>query len=178
MTLLARSSVAFSVVSHHARVGSVLMGSRTYQSPAYRRMKTKKKKTGTTGTGTRTTTLAKAMAPPHDFSQVDNGVLLMLASMQNHSARIERLKRHIMATDNVSYEQATTTFDEIQKTNRRWMPFTSLPYLAGITVATTVGIGSIPLVFYSPIVHTFNERFVTTDVPELHDLEVSCRCQQ
>lgn len=169
MTLLARSSVVFSVVSHHARVGSVLMGSRTYQSPAYRRMKTKKKKTGAIGSGT--TTLAMAMAPPHDFSEVDNGVLLTLAAMKNHSARIEMLKRHIMATDNVCYEEATKTFDEIQTTNRRWMPMASLPYLAGITVGTTAGIGSIPLVFHSPFVHSFNERFVTTDVPELHDLE-------
>jgi hypothetical protein len=169
MTLLARSSVAFSIVSHHSRIGSVLMGSRTYQSPAYRRMKTKKNKTGGTGTGT--TTLAMAMAPPHDFSQLDNGVLLALAAMENHSARIERLKRHIMATDNVSYEEATKTFDDIQKTNRRWMPFASIPYLAGITAATTVGIGSIPLVFHAPMVHYFNERLVTTDVPEPHELE-------
>jgi hypothetical protein len=168
MMLLARSSyVAFSVVSH-TRVGSVLMGSRNYQSPAYRRVKKKKKNTGAIGTST---TLEMAMAAPHDFSQLDNRALLTLAALENHSARIEVLKRHIMVSDNVSYEEATKTFDVIQATNRRWMPLTSLPYLVGITTATTAGFASIPLCFHSPTVHSFNEVFVTTDVPEPADLE-------
>lgn len=162
------SSLAFSVVSRHARVGNVLMGSRTYHSPAYRRMKKKKKNTGAVVNGT---TLEMAMAAPHDFSQLDNRALLTLAAMKNHSARIEVLKRHIMVSDTASYEEATKTFDVIQESNRRWMPLTSLPYLVGITTATSVGFASIPLCFHSPTVHSFNEVFVTTDVPEPADLE-------
>ena len=47
----------------------------------------------------------------------------------------------------------------------------TLPYYAGITVAVTGAFASIPLCFHAETVHWFNELYVTTDVPDVEDLE-------
>lgn len=169
--LVARSSVISSLVSRHAHVSSVLIGCRSFQAPAYRRRMNKKKKKQKNGSIGINTPMDMAMSCPHDLQEADNSILLTLAAMENHSARIEVLKRHIMCTENCSYEQATSIFHKIQTSNRRWQGVASLPYLVSIGVSTTAGLCAIPLCFHSPTVHHFNEKYVTMCVPDDHELE-------
>lgn len=113
--------------------------------------------------------IAKSM--PISFKNMDNISLLTLSALKNEQARAEMLRRHIMTVDNVPYSEACKTFEEIAAENRRGMLKHTIPYKLGITAAVGGGLFSIPLCFHLPSVHWFNERFVTTDVPEPQDLE-------
>lgn len=115
--------------------------------------------------------LLDAKTMPNGMSELDNESLVSLAAMKNHKARIEVLKRHIMSIDNVSYDAANAKFKEIQDRNHKDMPWAAIPYLTGMGVASTAGLVSLPLCFYYPLVSSFNEKFVTCDVPEAKDLE-------
>ena len=119
----------------------------------------------------RSPTLLDAKEMVYSMREMDNVSLVTLAAMKHHKARIEVLKRHIMSVDNVNYETACKTFDEIQASNHKGMHLAAIPYVAGATIATTAGFGAIPLCFYFPAVSDFNEKYVTADVPEAKDLE-------
>ncbi len=108
---------------------------------------------------------------PLSCREMDNASLLVLSAMGKYDARVEILKRHIMACDSVSYEAASKTFQLISMENRKWMWMASLPYQVGIVTAITAGVVSIPLCFHLPTVAWFNYHFVTTDVPGPQDLE-------
>lgn len=110
-------------------------------------------------------------AMPVGFSEMDNGPLLTIAEMGNHGARVEVLKRHIMAVDGVDYLQAGETFERIAAKNREGKPAAVLPYHIGIATALICGVGVIPMVFDVSTAQWFNHHFVTTDLPEPHDLE-------
>jgi hypothetical protein len=102
---------------------------------------------------------------------MDNNTLITVAAMEVHEARVEVLKRHIMSADGVSYEQASETFDLVAAKNREGMWMAALPYKVGITLAVTAAFGSLPMVFDIGTALSFNEGWVTTDVPEPRDLE-------
>jgi len=102
---------------------------------------------------------------------MDNNTLLTVAALENHEARIEVLKRHIMSADHCSYEEATETFEKIAQKNRDGMAMAALPYQIGIIAGVTAAIGSIPLVFDLQTTLWFNEWYVTTNVPGNEDLE-------
>lgn len=116
-----------------------------------------------------TVPIAKAMAARYET--MDNETLVTIAAMRVHDARSEVLKRHIMAIDNVSYDEANVTFATIAARNRRGMAFAALPYQIGMTAAVGGALASVPMVFDLSTAEWFNRRFVTTDVPEPKDLE-------
>jgi len=160
------SGVVASAVSRNGRVW--LGGVRTLKSPAYRKMLAKKAR-GAAVDHKPTLFVAKTMR--YGMSELDNESLVSLAAMKNHKARIEVLKRHIMSVDNVNYDTACATYEEIQASNHKGMKMAAFPYLTGMTVATTAGFGCLPLCFFYPSVSAFNEKYVTFDVPEAKDLE-------
>ena len=116
------------------------------------------------------TTLENVKEMPLSVMEMNNDELIALAAMQNYLARIEVLKRHIMAVDLVDYDTATTTFKEI-KDYHRWVGILSFPYTIGVGVALTAAFASYPLIFHLPTVEYFNEVYVTTTVPDAKDLE-------
>mmetsp|Transcript_1244 Transcript_1244/g.2217 ORF Transcript_1244/g.2217 Transcript_1244/m.2217 type:complete len:245 (-) Transcript_1244:180-914(-) len=111
--------------------------------------------------------------PPISMSvqDMDDRTLLSLAAFEDHAAREEILKRHIMDIDSVPYSQSCETFLKIQNKNSEGYYMVSLPYKIGIGTATFMGMAAIPMVFDLTTVEWFNELAVTTDHPELRDLE-------
>jgi hypothetical protein len=106
-------------------------------------------------------------------AELDNSSLVTLGEMGNSEASREILTRHVVSTDNVSYDAACEKVEEIAEKNREGMFLLSLPYNIGITVAVTAGLASVPLVFHLPTAEWFNMHYVTTDVPEPKDLETA-----
>jgi hypothetical protein len=116
-------------------------------------------------------TLDVSKQMPTGVSELGNDALLTIAEMGNHTARIEVLKRHIMAVDNVDYHEATKTFETIAEKNREGLRLAVLPYQIGIATALVCGFGAIPMVFDVNIAMIFNHHFVTMDIPEPSDLD-------
>eukprot|EP00978_Attheya_sp_CCMP212_P035558 scaffold155359_cov52-Attheya_sp.AAC.5 len=116
-------------------------------------------------------TMEMAKSMPLSCQEMDNTSLLTLSALKVKDARSEVLRRHIMSTDNVSYEEACKTFDKISTYNASQFTEYTLPYKVGIGLSVTAGVASFPLCFYLPVVHWFNEGYVTADVPEPQDLE-------
>lgn len=100
-----------------------------------------------------------------------NETIVRLALDKNATACEELLKRNIMIVDSVEYEEACKTFKEIKLENENAQGYYALPNKIGVVSATTAAFVSFPLVFDTNVVHWFNERFVTADVPEPKDLE-------
>merc|ERR1712038_359518 len=108
------------------------------------------------------------------FKEMDNNSLTILAHIESAAssgAREEVLKRHIMSVDKVNYETACDTFDKIKEKNMEYASFLAFPYKLGIFGGLTAGFASFPLCFDLKTAEWFNEHFVTTDVPEVKDLE-------
>jgi hypothetical protein len=118
-------------------------------------------------------TLEMAKAMPNGFGDMDNHTLVTIAAMRNHEARVEIMKRHIMSVDEVSYDEACKTFEVIAASNREGTFLAALPYTVGVGLAVTAAFGSIPMVFDLGTAMSFNEAYVTTDVPEGRDLETA-----
>ena len=102
---------------------------------------------------------------------MEDHTLITLAAIEDHSAREEILKRHIMDVDDVSYTEACQTFKVIARHNIHGYHLVTLPYKVGMFTAGIVGLMAVPMVFHLPTVEWFNEFAVTTDHPELRDLE-------
>jgi hypothetical protein len=150
-------------------MGEMAITSRSFQShtsPAVRRYN-RKQKIGFHGKPTMQ--IAQAMAI--DYPEMNNHSLITIAAMENHEARCEVLKRHIMTIDKVPYDKACTTFTIIAAENRKGMALAALPYQIGFSVATIGAFVSVPMVFDLGTAKWFNENYVTTDVPEPADLE-------
>lgn len=73
--------------------------------------------------------------------------------------------------DNVSYQEACETFEEMDRSLKIGMNIERVPYNMGVAVALFAGLASFPLCFHLPTVEWFNESFVTTEVPPPADLE-------
>ncbi len=141
---------------------------RLFSSPAVKRFRQKQQLQHTTKA--RSATMS---ALPHSMKDMDNHTLLTVAALENHDARIEVLKRHIMTVDHCSHDEAIIVFREIAKKNREGMALAALPYQIGIFAGVAAAIGSIPLVFDLQSAMWFNEYFVTTEVPGSEDLETA-----
>merc|ERR1719410_3137975 len=79
------------------------------------------------------------------------------------------MKRDIMVKDNLEYQEACKIFEKIEAENSS-ISF-SFPNKLGLISSCFAAFVSIPMIFHYPTVHWFNEKFVTTDVPEPKDLE-------
>jgi hypothetical protein len=115
--------------------------------------------------------MQEALAMPLTVQEMDNSTLVTLGEMGHHEARIEILKRHIMARDQTSYEAAGEKFKEIARKNSENKFLLTLPYHVGIATALTLGAASLPMVFSLDVAHWFNTHFVTTQIPEPEDVE-------
>jgi hypothetical protein len=116
-------------------------------------------------------TLAYAKAMPYDFSSMRHEQILQLSAEGIAGARREALTRNIMSVDDVDYESAKIIMAELEKVNRQWVHAEHLPYSVGLGVAVVSGFASFPLVFHLDTVASFNEKYVTADIPEPKDLE-------
>jgi hypothetical protein len=139
----------------------------SHTSPAVRRYQKTQKQTKTGNQPTME--MAQAMAT--DYPKMDNQSLITIAAMDNHEARCEVLKRHIMTVDKVSYDKACSTFTIIATENRKGMALAALPYQIGVTAASVAAFASIPMVFDLGTAEWFNLHYVTTETPEPADLE-------
>lgn len=115
--------------------------------------------------------LAMVKSMPVSYQSMDNISLATLGAMGNYAALQEMLKRHIMATDGVSYQEATDIYAKIEKKNFEYEHVMAFPFQAGIVTCFAAGCISIPLVFYLPAVEFFNEHFVTAEHPPTKELE-------
>mmetsp|Transcript_24309 Transcript_24309/g.37152 ORF Transcript_24309/g.37152 Transcript_24309/m.37152 type:complete len:254 (+) Transcript_24309:86-847(+) len=102
---------------------------------------------------------------------MDDNTLLTFGALNDHSAREEILKRHIMDTDDCSYETACDMFNKIADRNMKGYYMVTLPYKIGISSAIFAGVVAFPLVFHLPTIEWFNEWAVTCDIPEARELE-------
>lgn len=102
---------------------------------------------------------------------MDDNTLLTFGALEDHSAREEILKRHIMDVDGSSYEDASDTFNTIAGRNMKGYYMVTLPYKIGITSAIFAGVAAFPLVFHLPTIEWFNDWAVTCDIPEARELE-------
>lgn len=116
-------------------------------------------------------TLAYAKKLPKTFASMTNEQVLQFAEMGIPEACRECIVRDVMVVDQVEYDEAMKTFDEIAANNRRLMWLAAMPFKAGFLVSFTGGIASIPLVFELKSVEWFNEHYVTAEMPPPTDLE-------
>lgn len=116
-------------------------------------------------------TLEYAKGMPGNFSEMRHEQIIQLSVEGSHGAIREALIRNVMSVDSVEYDEAEAIVEEIGKHNRAVMKIEYFPYQAGITFALGGGILSFPLVFHQETAMWFNEKFVTSEVPEMKDLE-------
>ncbi len=155
---------------------------RHFVAPAYRRYLNRQKflqenirglkpSIGAHAPGIQKPSLEVAKDMGRSFSEMENDALMVIAEMGSHSARCEVLKRHIMAIDEVDYDTAGKTLDGITAKSLEGLFFYTLPYKIGITCAIVSGVGAIPMVFDISTAMSFNETFVTMDIPPPSDLD-------
>lgn len=116
-------------------------------------------------------TIAYAKGMPHTFSVMRHEQIIQLCVEGSYNARREALIRNIMSVDQVDYDQAVVTVEEIGTENRSLMKLEYFPYHGGIGAALVGGLFSWPMIFHKETALWFNDKFVTTDVPEVADLE-------
>ncbi|KAG7344125.1 hypothetical protein IV203_022133 [Nitzschia inconspicua] len=121
--------------------------------------------------GIQVPSLAVAEALPNGWSEMDNEPLLAVAEMGNHGARIELLKRHIMAVDKVGYEIAEMTFEKIAAKSSEGVFLQMIPYQIGIAFSLMAAMAAWPMVFDEATSLWFNHHFVTMEIPEPSDLD-------
>lgn len=108
---------------------------------------------------------------PISIKEMDNTTLITLGALGQVGALEEILKRHIMATDESSYEEASAVFKEIEQSNKKHNWIFEKPYQLGMSIGVVGACASVPLVFDLDTVQWFNENYVTADIPEPKDLE-------
>jgi len=118
-------------------------------------------------------TLEYARQMPKTFASMTNEQVLHFAELSTPipEACRECIVRDVMVVDQVEYDEAMKTFEEIAKTNREGMTFAAFPSFSGFVVAGSAGFISIPFVFNRGLVEWFNEAFVTSEMPPEQDLE-------
>ena len=120
-----------------------------------------------------TPTMELAMAMPRGFCDMSNETLCIYAAQGDHGAHRERLLREIMSVDGVSWQDAHTKLDEMEKNNKKWMFLATVPYKTGVSVAVFGAVASLPMVFDLTTALWFNEYFVTQDIADPEDLETA-----
>lgn len=155
---------------------------RRFVSPAYKRYQEKQKvlsestrgikpSIGALQDGIQVPTKSVAKDMGMSFSEMENEPLQIIAEMGNHSARYEVLQRHIMAVDDVEYDEAGKRMQEIEAKCKEGLFLYALPYRVGIFVSVVGGLGAIPMVFDINTAHSFNEAFVTMEVPPADEID-------
>jgi hypothetical protein len=102
---------------------------------------------------------------------MDNNTVILLAEQGDNQACLERLRREIMAIENIHWPEAALIADEIKKENQSSGWLMTVPHKIGVTVAITAGIGCIPFIFHKASVTLFNEKFVTAEVPDAETIQ-------
>lgn len=105
------------------------------------------------------------------FSEIDNEPLVIIAEMGNHGARVEVLRRHVMAVDGIDYKQAGVKIDEIYAKNQELSSLYRIPYWLGIFTAGSTGFIVFPMVFNLQVAKWFNKDYVTMDIPPPCELD-------
>mmetsp|Transcript_20254 Transcript_20254/g.42089 ORF Transcript_20254/g.42089 Transcript_20254/m.42089 type:complete len:282 (+) Transcript_20254:261-1106(+) len=152
---------------------------RNFASPAYKRFL--KQQTGTIKgskpaipayeMGVQTPSLRVASDMAKGFSEMENEPLLVIAEMGNHKARMEVLRRHIMVVDGIQYEEASVVLEQIAAKNSEGKVLASVPYYTAIVAALGLGVGAIPMVFNIDVALSFNNEWVTMEVPPPSELD-------
>ena len=116
-------------------------------------------------------TIEEAQNMPREYCEMPNDMLMQLGALGEHEANKERLRREIMAVDNVDWDAAGPKLTEIEVANKAGMGVATFPYKLGVFAAMLTGVGSIPMVFDLDLALWFNDKYVTTDIPPPADLE-------
>ena len=116
-------------------------------------------------------TIEYAKVMPSSYAEMKHENIIQLCVEGSCGARVEALTRHIMAVDDVSYEEAKETLKEMDKIVHELMHLEYVPYHLGIGTAVVTGTAAFPLIFHRGTAEWFNEKFVTAEVPEAADLE-------
>lgn len=116
-------------------------------------------------------TLKQVAHMPCSTQEMDNQTIVALAATKDLRANEEYVKRHIMARDHIHYQQACSIFETIRAKNRQGMALLAVPYYVGMTVALTSAVVAIPMVFDLDTAQSFNNDYVTANVPPPEDLE-------
>eukprot|EP00927_Polykrikos_kofoidii_P067458 TRINITY_DN62952_c0_g1_i1.p1 TRINITY_DN62952_c0_g1~~TRINITY_DN62952_c0_g1_i1.p1 ORF type:complete len:295 (-),score=38.40 TRINITY_DN62952_c0_g1_i1:172-984(-) len=114
--------------------------------------------------------IEQAKALPRKMCELDNSTLILLAEEGDHDACFERLCREIMSVENLAWSEANAIANEIRNQNRKKVLLASGPNMAGVIVALTTGLGSIPLVFHKGSVAWFNDKFVLSEPPPAEEI--------
>jgi len=107
------------------------------------------------------------------YSEIDNEPLVIIAEMGNEMARVEVLRRHVMAVDGIDYYKAGKRVDEIVAKNREGLSFYRIPYWLGIFTAGSTGFFVFPMVFHLGTAKWFNKYYVTMEIPPPSDLDTA-----
>jgi len=107
-----------------------------------------------------------ARLQPKHISEMGHSTLAALALQNNHAAHRERLIREIMSVDNCSWEEAHKVLSRMDTYKERYYWFVTCPYRLGIVIATTLGIGSIFLVFHPSTANWYGSRIAGEELPE------------
>lgn len=116
-------------------------------------------------------TLEYAKLMPHGFSGMRHEQILQLCVEGSFSARKEAMARNIMSKDSIEYDEATKVVTKMIKDNREGMWGAYLPYHFGLGASLIGAVISFPMIFDLNTVQAFNEKYVTTELPDLKDLE-------
>lgn len=119
----------------------------------------------------RTPTIESCEAAPQGIQEVPDDMLMLMAIDDDHGACEERLRRNVMAVDQVDYDGAQEMMDTIKAECFKRMFISTLPYKIGVSTGLVGAVVCVPLVFHKQTAMWFNEVFVTTDVPPPEDLE-------
>ena len=119
-------------------------------------------------------TLEHAKQLPTQWSEMSNNDLLRWCGPDGIlGANEERVARHVMAADDLSWEEVQPIIWEMRKflgTERKAFLY-NMPYRIGLGTAVGGGIVSVPLIFHKGSVLAFNEACVSMEVPPPSDLD-------
>jgi hypothetical protein len=115
-------------------------------------------------------TLEECASQPRHHYEMSGEALLLLSAHGDKGARRERFVREVMLIDGLSWPEAAKRVDQFEADVSRSHISQTVSKIIG-TGSVAIGVGSLPMVFHLDTALWFNERFVTTDVPEARDLE-------
>ena len=116
--------------------------------------------------------LQEAEQMQRHYYEMSNETLLMLSTLGNVEAAVERMIREVMHVDQVHWRIAAGTVQEMEEISGGTIAAVlRLPYTLGTALALGAAVLSIPLCFHTGTAFWFNQHFVTTDIPPPEDLE-------